>query len=127
MSTHRHEEFRTLLEQERERIVSAIAHLHEDNTTSMEDEVGELTGRGLDNHLGDMASVTFDRELDEGLEEGAQQTLGQIDRAIAKLDDGTYGTCERVRPRDRRGAAAGAAVGAALHRRPAARRPRLAP
>jgi RNA polymerase-binding protein DksA len=60
----------------------------------MEDELGELT-RGLDNHLGDMATVTFDRELDEGLEEGAQQTLAQIDRAIAKLDDGTYGQCER--------------------------------
>jgi RNA polymerase-binding protein DksA len=42
-----------------------------------------------------MASVTFDRELDEGLEEGAQQKLVQIDHAIAKLDDGTYGTCER--------------------------------
>jgi RNA polymerase-binding transcription factor DksA len=39
--------------------------------------------------------VTFERELDEGLEEGAQQTLAQIDRAMAKLDDGTYGTCER--------------------------------
>ncbi len=88
-------EFRTLLEQERERIVSAIAHLHEQNTTSMEDELGQLTGRAVDNHLGDMASVTFDRELDEGLEEGAQQTLAQIDQALAKLDDGTYGTCER--------------------------------
>jgi DnaK suppressor protein len=89
------ESFRPLLEQERERIVSQIAHLHEENSRSMEDEVGELTGRGLDNHLGDMATVTFDRELDEGLEEGAQQMLAQIDRAIAKLDDGTYGTCER--------------------------------
>jgi RNA polymerase-binding protein DksA len=88
-------EFRTLLEQERERIISAIAHLHEQNTTSMEDELGQLTGRGLENHLGDMASVTFERELDEGLEEGAQQTLQQIDRALVKLDDGTYGTCER--------------------------------
>ena len=87
--------FRTLLEQERERIVDAIAYLHEENPRNMEDEVGELAGRGADNHLGDMASVTFDRELDEGLEEGAQQTLAQIDRAIAKLDDGTYGTCER--------------------------------
>ena len=95
MSTLDAQEFRTLLDQERERIVSAIAHLHEDNSRSMEDEVGELTGRGIDNHLGDMASVTFDRELDEGLEEGAQQTLAQIDRAMAKLDDGTYGTCER--------------------------------
>jgi RNA polymerase-binding protein DksA len=88
------ESFRPLLAQERERIVSQIAHLHDDNSRSMEDELGELT-RGLDNHLGDMATVTFDRELDEGLEEGAQQTLAQIDRAIAKLDDGTYGRCER--------------------------------
>src|SRR5215204_5012489 len=95
MSTIDAESYRPMLEQERERIVSAITHLHEDNSRSMEDEVGELTGRGVDNHLGDMASVTFDRELDEGLEEGAQQTLAQIDRALAKLDDGTYGMCER--------------------------------
>jgi RNA polymerase-binding transcription factor DksA len=88
------ESFRPLLEQERERIAAQIAHLHDDNSRSVEDELGELT-RGLDNHLGDMASVTFDRELDEGLEEGAQQTLAQIERAIAKLDDGTYGQCER--------------------------------
>jgi RNA polymerase-binding protein DksA len=87
--------FRQLLVEERERILSALAHLHDDNSKSMEDELGALTGRAMDNHLGDMASVTFDRELDEGLEEGAQQTLAQIDRAIAKLDDGSYGTCER--------------------------------
>ena len=60
----------------------------------MQDEVGDLAW-GADNHVGDMASVTAERELDEGLEEGAQQTLEQIDRALARLDDGTYGTCER--------------------------------
>lgn len=88
-------EFRALLEQERQRIAGAIAHLHEDSPRNLEDELGELAGRGSDNHLGDMASITFDRELDEGLEEGAQQTLAQIDRALSRLDDGTYGICER--------------------------------
>jgi DnaK suppressor protein len=88
-------EFRSLLERERGRMVDTIAHLHEENHRNMEDELGELAGRGSDNHLGDMATVTFDRELDEGLEEGAQQTLAQIDRALARLDDGTYGICER--------------------------------
>jgi len=87
-------EYRTLLEEERQRIADAIAYLHEENPRNMEDELGELAGRGSDNHLGDMATVTFDRELDEGLEEGAQQTLTQIDRALAKLDDGSFGTCE---------------------------------
>jgi RNA polymerase-binding protein DksA len=88
-------EFRSRLEEERRRIVDTIAHLHEENPRNMEDELGEVAGRGSDNHLGDMATVTFDRELDEGLEEGAQQTLAQIDRAMARLEDGTYGSCER--------------------------------
>jgi RNA polymerase-binding protein DksA len=88
-------EFRDLLVRERERLAETIAHLHEENHRSLEDEAGELAGRGSDNHLGDMATVTFDRELDEGLEEGALQTLAQIDRALARLDEGTYGTCER--------------------------------
>jgi len=88
-------EFRSRLDEERKRIVDAIAYLHEDNPRNIEDELGELAGRGSDNHLGDMATVTFDRELDEGLEEGAQQTLAQIDRALARIDAGTYGTCER--------------------------------
>jgi DnaK suppressor protein len=88
-------EFRTLLEEERTRIMDAIEYLASENPGNMQDELGELGGRGTDNHLGDMASVTFDRELDEGLGEGAQQTLEQIDRALAKLDDGTFGICER--------------------------------
>jgi RNA polymerase-binding protein DksA len=88
-------EFRTLLVQERERLVGTIAHLHDEHNRAIEEELGELAGRGSDNHLGDMATVTFDRELGEGLEEGATQTLTQIDRALGRLDDGSYGICER--------------------------------
>jgi RNA polymerase-binding transcription factor len=88
-------EFRTILEEERVRITDAIAYLHAENPGNMADELGELGGTGSDNHLGDMASVTFDRELDQGLEEGAQQTLDQIERALAKLDSGGFGVCEK--------------------------------
>ena len=95
MSTIDTSEFRTLLEQERDRIKSAIDHLHQEHPGNLEDELGEVGGRGSDNHLGDMATATFDRELDQGLEEGAQHTLEQVERALARIDDGTYGTCER--------------------------------
>jgi RNA polymerase-binding protein DksA len=88
-------EFRLLLERERQRTANAIQHFAAENPGNMQDELGELGGFATDNHLGDMATVTFDRELDEGLEEGAQQTLVQIDRALEKLDEGTYGVCER--------------------------------
>jgi RNA polymerase-binding protein DksA len=88
-------EFRMRLEGERRRIADAIDYLHSENPGNMQDELGELAGRGGDNHLGDMATVTFDRELDEGLGEGAQQTLAQIDHALERLDEGTFGVCER--------------------------------
>jgi RNA polymerase-binding protein DksA len=88
-------EFRSRLLDERRRMLETIAHLHEETRRELENESGEQAARGPDNHLADMATVTHDRELDEGLEEGAQQTLAQIDRALARLDDGTYGGCER--------------------------------
>ena len=81
------------LEEERARLVNAVSFLKTDSPASLEDELGELGGAGSDNHLGDVASATFDRGLDQGLEEGAQQTLGEIEAALRRIDDGTYGTC----------------------------------
>ena len=88
------EELRHQLEAERARIAEAIEYLSSTSPETMQDEVGDIAW-GTDNHLGDMASVTLERELDEGLEAGAQQTLEQIDHALARLDERTYGTCER--------------------------------
>ena len=86
--------FRKQLEEERTRLGSAVELLHDENHSSLEDELGEVGGYGADNHLGDTATATYDRELEGGLEEGAQLTLGEIDAALARIDDGTYGTCE---------------------------------
>jgi len=87
-------EFRQLLDEARAPLLHAARRLHSQNAEHLEDELGEVGGWGTDNHLGDMASATFDRELDEGLEEGAQNTLRRIDAALKRIDDGTYGTCE---------------------------------
>lgn len=79
---------RERLASERDRIAGAIASLHERGGS--DDEASELGGVGADT-----ASHTFDRELDEGLEEGAVQTLAQIDRALRRIAEGSYGLCER--------------------------------
>ena len=83
-------EFRELLEAERERVVSALATMREDGQRTMDEEVGVPGGVGADT-----ASITFERELGSGLEEGAQQALARIDKALARIDEGTYGICER--------------------------------
>jgi RNA polymerase-binding transcription factor DksA len=87
-------EFRKLLEAEQGRLTHSLAFLERENPGALEDELGEIGGKGTDNHLGDMATATFDRELDDGLGEGARQTLGQIEAALRRIDDGTYGTCQ---------------------------------
>jgi RNA polymerase-binding transcription factor DksA len=87
-------EFKNRLEAERERLRGAISFLEEENPGSIEDELGELAGGGVDNHLGDTATATYDRELDEGLEEGAQHTLAEVEAALQRIEDGSYGVCE---------------------------------
>ena len=56
---------------------------------------GELSSAAGDQHLADHASEMVDRELDESLEDNAEQLVRDIDRALEKIDDGTYGMCER--------------------------------
>ena len=85
-------EFRALLEDERRRVMAAIAYLHQENPGSMEDETSEMP---LDNHLAEMATVTHDREIDYTLEENAEHVLAAIDAALARIEEGTYGHCER--------------------------------
>jgi DnaK suppressor protein len=87
-------EYRSRLEDERARLLHAVGFLVKENPGSVSDELGELAEGGTDNHLGDMATAMYDRELDEGLEEGAQQTLSEIEAALRRMDDGTYGVCE---------------------------------
>jgi DnaK suppressor protein len=84
---------RSRLEEERARLTNAVQFLERENAGSLEDELGEVAA-GNDNHLGDLATATYDRELDEGLEEGVQQTIDDIDAALQRIEEGSYGVCE---------------------------------
>jgi len=86
-------QYRARLVEEQERLVHAVDFLQRENPGSIADELGDIVTAG-DGNLGDTATATYDRELDEGLGEGAQQTLREIDDALRKIDDGTYGACE---------------------------------
>jgi RNA polymerase-binding protein DksA len=84
------EHFRTQLQQERKRVKEAIDYLHEENPGNVQDETQDSTA---DNHPADVATVTFDRELDYSLEENEERLLEAIDAALTRIDDGTYGIC----------------------------------
>jgi len=87
------EHFRAELEQIRTRLQSTIEH-HDIGSSSLTEETGELMSSSADNHLADTASETYERELDEGLEEDARGQLRQVEAALARIDAGEYGKCE---------------------------------
>ena len=82
--------FRKRLLEERQRVQEALDYLHDENPGSIQDETQDSTA---DNHPGDMATVTFDRELDYTLEENEGRLLEAIDASLKRIDDGTYGMC----------------------------------
>jgi RNA polymerase-binding protein DksA len=83
--------FKVLLLEERQHVVAAIQNLHDDHPGSLVDESGDETA--FDNHLADTATETYDRELDYTLEENSGHLLADIDAALLRIQDGTYGTC----------------------------------
>lgn len=81
---------RQVLERERERLISALATINHDGSVS--EETGDLaTGPG--DGLADHATETFMRELDSGLEENAEHLLAEIETALSRIEEGTYGVC----------------------------------
>ncbi len=68
--------FRTELLQERERVQAAIANLRDSHPGGLRDAVGELQPGSNDT-----------------LEENSEQVLAEVNAALKRIDDGSYGTC----------------------------------
>ena len=63
----------------------------------LEEDQAELEGGGDDfseTDSGDMSQSIFDREMDASVEEGIERRLGEVDRALRKIEEGTYGICD---------------------------------
>ena len=49
-----------------------------------------------ENHPAEVATELQMREQDQALVQNAREILGRIERALQKLDEGTYGICDRT-------------------------------
>ena len=93
MSTVDTEFFRQRLIAERQRVLDAIENIHTENPGSIGEETEELGFQ--DNHPGDVATATFDREMASTLEENSAHVLAGIDAALGRIENGTYGVCQQ--------------------------------
>jgi DnaK suppressor protein len=87
------EQFRELLLEKRQAVVEALEYLHKENPGSLEDETGELVSGSADQHMADTATETVEREIGNTLEASDGRLLAAIDSALARIENGTFGTC----------------------------------
>jgi DnaK suppressor protein len=73
-----------------------VVHLKEEIRDAEQEIVGLLRdgGDGAGNDQADVGSTTLERDHEMSLANNARDMLDQTERALAKIDDGTYGVCE---------------------------------
>lgn len=78
---------KTALTSERERLLRDLAQLRGELVDPGRDSAERL-GAGSDDSV-----ETLTNELDEGMEEDLQASLDEVDEALKRITDGTYGIC----------------------------------
>jgi DnaK suppressor protein len=84
----------------RQRLVAERRDLKEQFDELEESSFGanqsDLSGEmGFDEEYADAGTATFERERDLSLVNNLRDLMDRIDKALAKINDGTYGLCDR--------------------------------
>ncbi len=85
------EEFRELLLAKRQQLVGDVSHLEDEAIHSR--QPGSSGSSSMPIHMADIGSDTWEQELTLGLIENERGLLREIDEALERIKDGTYGIC----------------------------------
>lgn len=85
--------FRDMLYQERERLEDEMEQVRS-NPNDIENAIPEDGEGGSDEDTADMASALMDKEMNLSVEDEIDDMLAQVDHALTKIDEGTYGICD---------------------------------
>ena len=80
---------RKRLHELRDELVRMVEGLEEDQQDRAEAE-GDMT----ENDSGDMSQSLFTREMDSTVEQTVERRLQGVERALQKIEEGTYGICD---------------------------------
>lgn len=85
---------RKLLQEERERLEELLGAVSIDVRQDGEQQAvaGELSSE--DQHPADLGTDTFERSRDASIAQNLEAQLRDVSRALKRIGEGTYGTCE---------------------------------
>lgn len=85
--------FKKIILKRKEEILDEIQHISEDTLKkSQKEAAGDISGYTY--HMADVATDTYDREFSLGLASNVREALYELDDALKKIDEGTFGICE---------------------------------
>lgn len=86
------DKYKKLLLKKKDEVLTAMKHIERENLSrSQRDASGDLSGYSL--HMADAATDNYDREFSLGLASNAQKILYEIDEALKRVDDRSFGGC----------------------------------
>ena len=84
--------YKKLLLKKKEEVLKAMKHIEKDTLSqSQRDASGDLSGYTL--HMADIATDSYDREFSLGLATNAQEILYEIEEALKRLQEKSFGDC----------------------------------
>ncbi|MBN2375211.1 MAG: TraR/DksA C4-type zinc finger protein [Sedimentisphaerales bacterium] len=87
------EELQRLLLEKRIELVGDVGHMHSEALdNNRQDSAGDLSNMPI--HMADIGTDNYEQEFTLGLIESERKLLYDIDRALIKISEGTYGICE---------------------------------
>ncbi len=93
LSKEQLKQFRQLLITERAKLADEIRSLAQDASKSPREASGDLSAYTV--HMADMAADTYEREVSMNIVSSEQELLYQVDDALKRLDDGSFGVCQQ--------------------------------
>ncbi len=86
------EYFKEKLLEQKDRIMNDLDHLKGASLNNSRESSGDLSGYSF--HLADQGTDNFDREFSIELAANEQGILYEIDEALVRIRDGSFGKCE---------------------------------
>ena len=92
LTTQEIDELRSRLDAERQELAAQLSTIEDQAFAATQSDMsGDV---GVDDESADAGTATFEREKELSIEQNVRDLIQKIDRALKRIDDGTYGICE---------------------------------
>ena len=86
-------EFKKVVLKKKDEVLDDIKHISEDTLKKSQKEAsGDISGYSY--HMADVATDNYDREFSLGLASNERKAVYELDDALKKIEEGTFGVCE---------------------------------